>query len=108
MLHEVWPFVYKLYKDREIVAKLGESCSVATSMTRNRERSLGAVKLKGRKMMGSKIDIVADKIELGACEVGKGDVSIADDKYLNEGLKKLPKTLRSSLKYAGPGIARVY
>ncbi|KAG1136080.1 hypothetical protein G6F37_012362 [Rhizopus arrhizus] len=37
MLHEVWPFVYKLYKDREIVAKLGEPCNVATIATSHGE-----------------------------------------------------------------------
>ncbi|KAG0766829.1 hypothetical protein G6F57_007271 [Rhizopus arrhizus] len=99
MLHEVWPFVYKLYKDREIVAKLGEPCSVATSMARNNKRSLEAITPRERKIMGSKIDILftADNNELGACEVGKGDVSIVDDKYLNDGSKKLPKTLRDML-----------
>ena len=99
MLHEVWPFVYKLYKDREIVAKLGEPCSVATSMARNNKRSLEAITPRERKIMGSKIDILftADNNELGACEVGKGDVSTVDDKYLNDGSKKLPKTLRDML-----------
>lgn len=94
MLNEVWSFVYKLYKDREIVAKLGEAYSVATSMS-----SLEAVKPRERKMMGAKTDIVfvADKNELGACEVRKGDVSIVGDKYLKDGLEKLPKTLRDML-----------
>lgn len=99
LLHEVWNFVYKLYKDREIVAKLGERCSIATSLAKNNKRSLEAITPRGRKIMGSRVDIVftADEIELGACEVGKGNVSIVDDKYLNDGLKKLPKTLRDIL-----------
>jgi predicted transcriptional regulator len=95
----VWPFVYKLFKDREIVADLGETRSVASSMAKNSKRRLESVTPRGRKVIGSKTDIVfaADKVELGACEVGKGDVSIVDDKYLNDGLRKLPKTLRDML-----------
>lgn len=99
MLHEVWSFVYKLYKDREIVAKVGENCSVANSMAKNNKRSLEAITPRERKRIGSKLDILftADKNELGACEVGKEDVSIIDDKYLNDGSKKLPNTLREML-----------
>lgn len=32
--------------------------------------------------------------ELGSCKVGKDCVVIVDDKYMNDGLVKLPKTLR--------------
>lgn len=50
-------------------------------------------------MMSAKIDIVfaADKNELGACEVGKRDVFIVDDKYLNDRLEELPKILRDMI-----------
>lgn len=35
--------------------------------------------------------------ELGSCEVGKHGVEEKDDKYINDGLSKLPKTLRDIL-----------
>ncbi|KAI8077179.1 hypothetical protein BDF21DRAFT_422251 [Thamnidium elegans] len=99
MLHEVWEFVYKLFKDREITIKLGEPCSIATSLEKNKKRCLEAITPRERKATGSKIDVIfnADNTELGACEAGKGDVSKIDDKYLNDGFKKLPKTLRDML-----------
>lgn len=99
MLHEVWEFVYKLFKDREIIIKLGEPCSIATSLEKNKKRCLEAITSRERKAMGSKIDVIftANNTKLGACEAGKGDVSKIDDKYLNDGFKKLPKTLRDML-----------
>lgn len=49
--------------------------------------------------MGAKLDILfeAGVYELGSCEVGKHDVEISDDKYLNDSLLKLPKTLKDML-----------
>lgn len=35
---------------------------------------------------------------LGACEVGKADVIPCDDKHFDDGLVKLPKTLRDMLR----------
>lgn len=99
ILHDIWPFVYRAYKNQDIRAKLGERCSIAVALGRNRDRSLEAVEKRPRKAMGAKVDIIF-KIggdELGTCEVGKDKVVIADDKYLNDGLTKLPKTLRDML-----------
>jgi hypothetical protein len=49
--------------------------------------------------MGANVDILfkSGTGELGSCEVGKGCVGIADDKYMNDGLVKLTKTLRDML-----------
>ncbi|KAI7871151.1 hypothetical protein BDF14DRAFT_1978586 [Spinellus fusiger] len=99
LLHEVWPFVYRVFKDREIKAALGEKSSVAVALGRNEDRSLEAVRRRSRKATGAKVDILF-KIcnrELGSCEVGKDNVTIVDDKYLDDGLIKLPKTLRDML-----------
>ncbi|KAG1148374.1 hypothetical protein G6F37_004111 [Rhizopus arrhizus] len=53
LLHEVWSFVYRAFKDRQIKAALGEKSNIA--------------------------------------------VALVDDKYLDDGLMKLPKTLRDML-----------
>ncbi|SAL98586.1 hypothetical protein [Absidia glauca] len=91
--------LYKAYKNQDIRAKLGERCGVAVALGRNRDRSLEAMEKRARKAMRANVDIIF-KIggdELGTREVGKDKVVIADDKYLNDGLTKLPKTLRDVL-----------
>ncbi|KAI9249861.1 hypothetical protein EDC94DRAFT_548741 [Helicostylum pulchrum] len=35
--------------------------------------------------------------ELGSCEVGKDCAAVVDEKYMDDGLVKLPKTLRDML-----------
>lgn len=96
LLHDVWPFVYRIFKDRNITATLGENSSVAVALGRNAERSLENVDRRSRKAMGARVDILFKicKKELGSCEVGLDDVTVVDDKYLDDGLVKLPKTLR--------------
>ncbi|KAI8978411.1 hypothetical protein BDB01DRAFT_270306 [Pilobolus umbonatus] len=99
LLHEVWPFVYRVFKDREIRAALGEKSSVAVALGRNGDRSLEAVDRRSRKAMGARVDILFRicNTELGSCEVGNNRVTVVDDKYLDDGLIKLPKTLRDML-----------
>ncbi|KAI7891669.1 uncharacterized protein EV154DRAFT_420130, partial [Mucor mucedo] len=99
LLHTVWDFVYKLYKQKSIKAKLGERVSKAVSSAKNAGRSIEAIERRPRKIMGSKLDILfkAGIYELGSCEVGKHDVEETDDKYINDGLLKLPKTLKDML-----------
>ncbi|KAI9483536.1 MAG: hypothetical protein EXX96DRAFT_536858 [Benjaminiella poitrasii] len=76
----IWSFVYKAFSDRQIKAMLGE-------------------KPRQRKSIGAKVDILfkCGLTELGACEVGLHDVIEVDEKYMNDCLLKLPKTLRDIL-----------
>jgi hypothetical protein len=99
LLHEVWLFVYRIFKEKGIKARLGEKCSVAVALARNVDRSLEVVERRHRKITGSRVDILFNIVddELGSCEVGKDRIMVADDKYLNDGLVKLPKTLRDIL-----------
>ncbi|CAO3698963.1 unnamed protein product [Rhizopus stolonifer] len=78
---------------------LGERCSVAVAMSRNKDRSLEISERRPRKSMGAKLDILFKfgLHELGSCEAGKSNVVPVDDKYLDDGLMKLPKTLRDIL-----------
>lgn len=50
-------------------------------------------------MTGAKLDVLFKNgtDELGSCEIGKDNVVIADNKYMEDGLGKLPKTLRDML-----------
>lgn len=50
-LHEVWPFVYKDFKDGGIKAVLGEKSSVAVTLARNKERGLETVERRAGKAM---------------------------------------------------------
>ncbi|RCH85740.1 hypothetical protein CU098_004977, partial [Rhizopus stolonifer] len=99
LLHEVWPFIYRIFRDREIKACLGERSSAAVALGRNEDRCLEAVERRSRKAIGAKVDILFKicKEELGSCEVGKDNITIVDDKYFDDGLVKLPKTLRNML-----------
>ncbi|ORE00766.1 hypothetical protein BCV72DRAFT_310646 [Rhizopus microsporus var. microsporus] len=99
LLHEVWPFVYKAFKNGGIKAALGEKSSVAVTLGRNKERGLEAVERRTRKAMGARVDILFKVLskELVSGEVGKSKITAVDDKYLNDGLSKLPKTLRDML-----------
>lgn len=99
LLHDVWPFVYRAFKDRDAKALLGERASGAVALAKNEERGLEARNKRSRKAIGDKLDILF-KIcfnEHGVCEVGKDNVTIVDDKYLDDGLTKLPKILRDML-----------
>lgn len=99
LLHDVWPFLYRAFKNKEVKASLGERASGAVALARNEHRGLEAREKRSRKAIGAKLDIVF-KIgynEHGSCEVGKDDVTVADDKYLDDGLIKLPKTLRDMM-----------
>lgn len=99
LLHTVWEFMYKLYRRKNIKAKLGERTSKAVSSAKNAGRSIEVIERRPRKAMGAKLDALfkAGVDELGSCEVGKHDVEETDDKYINDGLLKLPKTLRDML-----------
>ncbi|KAI9245784.1 hypothetical protein EDC94DRAFT_653518 [Helicostylum pulchrum] len=99
LLHELWPFVYKIFRDRRIRGKLGERSSIAVGLARNANRSLETNKKRQRKAVGAKVDILfkVGNNEFGSCEIGRDTVTVADDKYMDDGLVKLPKTLRDIL-----------
>lgn len=99
ILHDVWPFVYRIFKEKGVKAMLGERFSVAVALARNANRSLEAMERRPRKIPGSRVDVLFKIVndELGTCEVGKDKVIAVDDKYLDDGLVKLPKTLRDML-----------
>lgn len=71
-MHEVWSFVYRAFKDRQIKAALGEKSSVAVALGKNKERRLEAVEKRTRKAIGAKVDILFKvcKDEIGSFEVG--------------------------------------
>ncbi|KAI7889498.1 uncharacterized protein EV154DRAFT_538835 [Mucor mucedo] len=99
--HHVWLFVYTCFRSGGIEAKLGERGSVASAIGRNVKRGLEALERRERKASGAKVDILfkAGGInEVGCSEIGKDNVLAIDDKYLDDGMIKLPKTLRHMLK----------
>ncbi|KAI8077022.1 hypothetical protein BDF21DRAFT_439147 [Thamnidium elegans] len=99
VLHDIWTFLCRAFKSKETNASLRERASGAVALARNEHRGLGAREKRPRKAIGAKLGIVF-KIgynEHGSCEVGKDDVTVADDKYLDNSLIKLPKTLRDMM-----------
>jgi hypothetical protein len=69
------------------------------TLARNESRSLEVIEKRPRKNMGSRGDIIftLQGQELGFSEVGKDTILPIDDKYLNDGLLKILKTLRDIL-----------
>jgi hypothetical protein len=55
---------------------LGERCSVAVTMRRNKDRCLEVSERRSRKTMGASLDILfkAGNHERGSCEVGKSNI----------------------------------
>ncbi|KAG0180084.1 hypothetical protein DFQ28_006752 [Apophysomyces sp. BC1034] len=98
-LHRVWPFVYHLFDDDYIEAKLGERCSSATAKRKNNRHQLEAIERRQQRVMGTRVDILFKYggMELGCAEVGKELITTVDDKYMNDGMMKLPKSLRDML-----------
>lgn len=99
LLHTLWTFVYRAFRKSEVKAKLGERTSVSSALGRNESRSLEFRERRERKAIGAKVDILFKKTtdEVGCTEVGKHDVLVIDDKYLDDGMVKLPKTIRDML-----------
>lgn len=99
LLNLVWQFVYHAFRTGSIQAKLGERTSTSSALGSNEGRSLESSARRGRKTMGAKVHILfkAGRYELGCCEVGKDSVLPIDDKYLDDGVSKLPKILRDML-----------
>ncbi|RCH97902.1 hypothetical protein CU097_013459 [Rhizopus azygosporus] len=100
LLHNLWQFIDKAFRTSGVKAKLGERTSASFALGRNEGRSLELAERRERKSVGAKVDILFKKKitdEVGCAEVGKYDVLIVDDKYLDNGMIKLPKTLRDML-----------
>jgi hypothetical protein len=76
-----------------------QKTGVAVTLARNESRSLEVIEKRPRKNMGSRGDIIftLQGQELGFSEVGKDTILPIDDKYLNDGLLKILKTLRDIL-----------
>ncbi|CAO3654337.1 unnamed protein product [Cunninghamella echinulata] len=99
-----------LFDDNYIDAIIGEKASNSTSKRKNETRQLERIEKRKSKAMGSKTDVLFKYgfLELGCAEVGIGRISTFDNKYMNDGMIKLPKTLRdimvSLVEYNGDKI----
>lgn len=58
LLHQLWPFLYKQFKDCSMKAMLGERCSVAVAVAKNGERRSETKDRRKRKVMGAILDIL--------------------------------------------------
>ena len=85
LLHDVWSFIYRAFRDRQMKALLGEVASKAVALAKNKGRGLESKEKRQRKAMGARLDIMfkIGQQEYGTCEVAKDTVTVADDKYEN-------------------------
>ncbi|CAO3636429.1 unnamed protein product [Mucor fragilis] len=99
LLNILWPFAYKLYKDKMTESKLGERFSAAVATAKNEDRGLDFEERIHKKIYGAKLDVLykSGSLELESFKVGKEKVTEQDDKYLGDGMMKLPKALRDML-----------
>lgn len=95
----IWQFIYRAFRTGNVKVKLGERSSTSSALAKNERRSFESRKRRERKIVGSKVDMLfkCGRYEVGCSEVGKDDVLSVDDKYLDDGISKLPKTLRDML-----------
>jgi hypothetical protein len=100
LFHHVWLFVYNCFKSSQVKAKLGERGSRSSALGRNSERVLESTKRRERKASGAKVNVLfkSGVRKVGCAEVGKDDVLVVDDKYIDDDLIKLPKALRHMLR----------
>jgi hypothetical protein len=97
--HRVWSFLYTLFDGSNIETEIGEKSSLASAARRNNERKLEGQEARRRRNMGNKMDMLffCDDCELGCAEVGKDSVGVDVDKYMTDGMLKLPKSLKDML-----------
>ncbi|ORE10065.1 hypothetical protein BCV72DRAFT_239100 [Rhizopus microsporus var. microsporus] len=87
------------FKDNEVKALFSERASGAVTLVKNEDGVLEAGDKKSRKTIDAKVDILFEVCynDHSLCEVGKDDVTVTDNKYLDDRLKKLSKTLRDMM-----------
>lgn len=99
LLHNLWSFVYRAFKNSEVKARLGERTSASSAFGSKEGRFMELTEEGDRKLVETKVDILFKRFtyELGCAKVGDHDVLVIDDQYLNDGMLNLPKTLRNML-----------
>ncbi|RCH84282.1 hypothetical protein CU098_006278, partial [Rhizopus stolonifer] len=97
--HRVWNSLRTLFDGSEVKVDIGEKSSAASAIRRNGERRLEGQESRQRKNMGNRMDMLffCDGCELGCTEVAKNSVGVNDDKYMRDGLLKLPKAMKNML-----------
>ncbi|KAI9301131.1 hypothetical protein BJ944DRAFT_243553 [Cunninghamella echinulata] len=109
-LHRIWRFIYMLFNDNYVDAIFGEKTSDSISKRKNETPQLERIDKRKSKAMDSGMDILFKYgfLELGCVEAGIGQISTYDNKYMNDGMIKLPKALRdimvSLVEYNGDNI----
>ncbi|KAI7907456.1 uncharacterized protein BX663DRAFT_864 [Cokeromyces recurvatus] len=93
--HRVWNFLYTVFDGSKVKVEIGEKSSVASAIRRNSERRLEGQEMRRRKNMD--MLFFYDDCELGCTEVGKNSVGVDDDKYMGDGMLKLPKAMKDML-----------
>ncbi|CAI2193859.1 18317_t:CDS:2, partial [Funneliformis geosporum] len=97
LLSHVWLFIDKAFENIEGVEAIrGESCSIASSSRKNRDRKVPSVSSMPRKIMGRKGDLIIRCMyrEYGCGEAGKLHTGYNGTKILRERGLKTPKMMK--------------
>lgn len=99
VLAEKWRLDVWSRLQTQACGKLGERSSIAVGLARIANGSLETNKKWQRKAVRAKVDILfkVGNNEFGSCAIERDTVTVANDKYMDDGLAKLPKTLRDML-----------
>ncbi|PKK63744.1 hypothetical protein RhiirC2_666905 [Rhizophagus irregularis] len=97
LLSHIWLFIDKAFENIEGVEAIrGESCSIASSYRKNRDRNVSSVSSMSRKIMGRRGDLIIRCMyrEYGCGEAGKLYTGYNGTKILRERGLKTPKMMK--------------
>ncbi|CAO3606581.1 unnamed protein product [Mucor hiemalis] len=98
-IHHMWNMTYSAFEGCSIKALVCEKTGNASTIRKNTIRVLATSEKRTNRLMGHRIDTIYkhEDYELGCIEVGKDSVSTTDNKYLDDGMIKLPKCVKDML-----------
>jgi hypothetical protein len=100
-MHLWCPIVDRCFADiKDMEPIRGESCSVASGLRKNAERTISGTEKMKRRMIGRKGDLIlrtSADLEFGGAEAGRKYTSEKDTKWLEESGVKLPKMLKDMI-----------
>ncbi|CAO3679992.1 hypothetical protein G6F70_008432 [Rhizopus microsporus] len=77
------------------MAKIGEKSRNASAARQNQNQALATTERRANRTMGHRIDVIYKYkgFKLGCIEIGNDSITRTDNRYMNDGMIKLPKCL---------------
>lgn len=93
--HRIWNTTYCAFDGCQIMAKIGEKSRNASAARQNQNQALATTERRANRTMGHRIDVIYKYkgFKLGCIEIGNDSITRTDNRYMNDGMIKLPKCL---------------